>query len=453
MTLSVLIVEPDVEVLGDLASRLRALGLEVSIADDERLAVERARRRRPDAIVIEKNLAEGSSLVTALQADRQLSSVPRILIADGPTSDETVDRRDAAGLAKRLYAAMPRSRASAAREGDFRGDLTQVSVVDLLQLLSMNRRSGALSVSTSRGAGEVRLGDGEILDAVYQRHEGEKALFRLLSETDGSFAFSSGEANPLRRITTPTSALLMEGMRQADEVRALRTKLGDGGFDLVTAGQIPDDLSEVEARVVETLESPRSLEEVLDETSDGDLAVLGAVASLLRRNLLRRVDSGSRRAELGDPDRLQVLAALVKRLTRDGFSGGARLVFAGEPRRLAALGHAVGRIAQASVPAGAAPTTPVPHVLAVLQLPEGAELELFGLPLVDAFGALWGLSLPGSAAVVLLSGAQSALLDEVAGLLGTPVIDAEALVGELDEASSLQAAALVQSALQYLADR
>lgn len=451
MTLSVLVVDADVEVLGDLASRLRALGLEVSIADSEGLAVERARGRRPDAFVIERELGESSGLFHLLAADRHLADIPRVVIADGADGESVIERRDAAALARHLYAELPRAQVAGSGEGDFRGDLRQVSVFDLLQLLSMNRRSGTLSLTTPRGAGEVRLQDGEVVDAVYRRHEGEKALYRLLGESDGSFAFASGSATTLRRIEMPTNALLMEGARQADEVWARRAELGVEKGALVFEGELPEDAPRLAKEIAAALGVPRTLDELLDELGSADLELLDATGRLLSAGHLRRVDETTPRPELATPDRLQLLAALVKRLSREGYAGGARLIFAGDPRRLVAFGYALSRLAQAEVPASTVPTAPVPHTLCSVNLPEGARLELVALPLVDAFGALWGLSLPGSAAVVLLPGASSLLLEELAHVIGTPLLDARALVGELDENDAHQVAALVRAALDHLA--
>ena len=94
-------------------------------------------------------------------------------------------------IAKRVHA-LGNSVPTVAAGGDFRGDLQQVSVADLLQLLGANRRSGTLSLATPSGAGEVRLMDGEVVDAVYRRVDGEKAVVRLLGEAEGSFAFVGG---------------------------------------------------------------------------------------------------------------------------------------------------------------------------------------------------------------------------------------------------------------------
>ena len=83
--------------------------------------------------------------------------------------------RDAEIIARRMLSLRKASSPTQQRgQGDFRGDLRQVSLVDLLQLLGMNARTGVLSISTDSGAGELRLSDGNIVDAAYRkarRHE------------------------------------------------------------------------------------------------------------------------------------------------------------------------------------------------------------------------------------------------------------------------------------------
>lgn len=450
MTLSVLIVDAELEVLGDLASGLRALGLEVAIADSHTLALERARSRRPDALVIERSFADRTDLLERLAADRHLAAIPRLLMADSPTDGDLLDRRDCAALARSLYAVLPREKTVAGREGDFRGDLTQLGVVDLLQLLSMNRRSGALTIATSRGAGEVRLREGEIVDAVFRRQEGEKALFRLIAEQEGSFAFASGNETALRRIEVPTSALLLEGVRQIDEVRQLRDVLGGSDTALTTHVDLPSGATPLELEIFETLETPKSLDDLLEELGESDLRILQVTNQLLVSGHLRRLSEGTARAELTEPDRLHLLAALLRRLSREGFGGTARLVFAGDARRLAALAHAAGRLAEAEVPAQSLPLAPVPHTFATLKLPEAARLELVALPLAEEFGPLWSLSLPGSAAVVQLDGPGSALLEQLTGVLGIPLLSAVTVLGQMDEADSQQVAALIRGTLDQL---
>jgi Domain of unknown function (DUF4388) len=454
MSRSVLLVEPDVDALGALASELRSRGLNVSLADDADGAIARARATRLDAVLVSAPLMR--ELSGRLSQERELAELPRFALVDGPAADsaegESLPRGEPDLIARRLYSLPLKSAPVVADRGDFRGDLKQVSAVDLLQLLSMNRRTGVLSVTTASGAGEVRLANGEVVDAVYRRLEAEKALYRMLGETEGSFAFASGSASPLRRVQTATSMLLMEGMRRVDEVRRRRAELVAEDDALLAIGAPDHKATDVLRRVSELLSVPRTLDEILDELPDGDLELLEATNELLQSGVVRRIAKGAERAELADAEQMTVLGAVVKRLKRPGFAGPTRLVVAASPRRLGTLMHSVQRIADASLPPESPPAAPVPHVLATLRLSEGEELEIIGLPSLDAYGPIWSLTLPGSAAVIRLDAASTHPFDEVCAVAGVALIDAGAL-GPVDETDPGQMAALIRTALDRAAAR
>jgi hypothetical protein len=218
MSRLVLLIEPDVDELGALASKLRAHGLDVAIADSVEGGAERARTQPIAVLLISSALSHAPGFEERLAFEPALARMPRFVLVDGVghRGDGEVARWDVEGIAKRVYALHRSVPPAAAAGGDFRGDLKQVSVADLLQLLGANRRSGTLSVVTPSGTGEVRLTDGEVVDAVYGRVDGEKAVIRLLGESDGAFAFAGGTQATLRRIERSSNALLMDGMRQLD---------------------------------------------------------------------------------------------------------------------------------------------------------------------------------------------------------------------------------------------
>lgn len=230
MSRRVLLVDSDVDALGELASALRARGLLVVNANGAFEAVEQAFKRRPDVVLAAREINEHSALTGAFEAVPELADTPLLFLAreDSDLGPDDVPRGDVDRIVSRISEASPRgSRYPSPQET--RGDLQQVPLVDLLQLLSMNRRSGVLGITTPSGAGEVRLAGGEVIDAVYRRLEGEKALFRLLGEREGHFAFAPGEPSTVRRIVSTTSRLLFEAMRQVDEVRRRRADLAPTG--------------------------------------------------------------------------------------------------------------------------------------------------------------------------------------------------------------------------------
>ncbi|XXY54788.1 DUF4388 domain-containing protein [Sorangium sp. So ce269] len=247
MSRRVLLVDSDVDALGALASALRARGLTVNNANGAFEAVEQAFKRRPDVVLAARAVDEDSALADAFAAVPDLADTPILFLVDSDDGDDgeigpdDVLRSDVDHIVSRITEASPRgSRPTALQE--IRGDLQQVPLVDLLQLLAMNRRSGVLGITTPAGAGELRISAGEVIDAVYRRLEGEKALYRLLGERDGHFAFSPGEPASARRIMAPTSRLLMEALRQVDEVQRRRAELAPAGEAFLVTEPSSDDL-------------------------------------------------------------------------------------------------------------------------------------------------------------------------------------------------------------------
>ena len=91
---------------------------------------------------------------------------------------------------------------------------------------------------------------------------------------------------------------------------------------------------------------------------------------------------------------------------------------------------------------------PIPHSIATVRLGDDVDLELVALPLVPAYAPLWSLALAGSAIVVRLDDAAGSALTEVCAAAELPVLDAQILVGALEEASVAQVASLVRAAIE-----
>ena len=442
MSRAVLLIEPDVDLLGRLSASLRSRGLEVWIADRVESAVARARAQLPDCILLGPALSDVAGLDARLAEAPGLDALPRLSLAAGAdrSRPEALDATDPGAIAQRVYA-LPRKLTSVASEtSDFRGDLAHVSVVDLLQLLGMNKQSGTLTLQTPLGQGEVRLVDGELVDALYRRLEGIKALYRLLGEREGSFSFAPGASPGLtRRIDMGGNNLLLEGMRQLDEVQRLLGVLELSDDALIAVGPPGLDAPDLVQYVLHALAIPRTVSELLDDTTALDFEVLSLVAELLDSGKVRRITGGALRTELADSERLGVLAALVKRAARAGFYGAPRVGIAAPVRLLLGVLAALGRLAEAMAPAESVPAAPIPHLLATLRLPDGVDLDVMGFPLVEAYSPLTALALPGCIAVARLG--EGGALGPDLELLGVPLIDRPDLASE--DPSSESVAALI----------
>lgn len=452
MSRLVLLVDPDVDKLGELASKLRARALDVAIADSVESAAERAHQALVGVILVSDALFATEGFEARIRSVRRLSAQPLFVLvdrADGWVQNE-LERGDLDGIVRRVFALPSHSVPAAAATGDFRGDLAQVSVADLLQLLSMNRRSGTLAVTTPSGSGELRLADGEVIDAVYRRVDGEKAVFRLLGESEGTFAFTTGAQQTLRRIERPSHGLLMEGMRQIDEMRSLKEALALGDDALLAVVTESPGAPEVEQRVLDVLSTPHTLNELLDEIPALDLDILSSLKGMLDRRSVQRFETSSLRVELADEEGLSVLSALARRLPRSGFEGPARLGIAASARRLAAIMSVLGRIVDVTVAADV-PVAPVPHPLATLKLSDNVEVELVGIPLVEAYAPFWALVLPSCAAILRIEPEQSEVLEAGCRLASIPIVEGEEILGSGGDADPRVFAGLLKLALERAA--
>ena len=468
MSRKVMILHSDVDALGTLASALRARGLGVSIASEVFDAVEQAYQKKPHVLLAQKEMDREGDLSAALSAVPSLSELPLYYLVDPATrkslGPREIKRTDVDRIASLILEVALRETATDAHN-ELRGNVQQMPLVDLLQLLTMNQRSGTLSVTTPSGAGEVRLADGQIVDAVYRRVEGEKALFRLLGVTAGQFAFVPGEAAP-RKIQTPTNALLMEAMRQMDELRQLRKEIAPASEvflanDLASASMamsgpvvsVPgeDAASRMERETLAALQVPRGIDELCDEIAALDLEVVRALSKLLAAKRVHAMPLSSLTAPFAPEGQMSILRALVSRLTPKGFLPPPRVVIAASPRRMLGLAHAVRYIEGVTPTAEAPPRASLPRAFGTLRLGEGVELSLVGLPVDDTFAPVWSLTLPGAAAVVRVDGAGGAAFESCCEAVDVQVLEAERLVTELDVAMPAQVAALVRAAIETAA--
>ncbi len=473
MPRKVLLVDPNVNALGALATELRERGITVSNASEVFDAVEQAFRSRPDVVLFAERSDGAGDLRAAFLAVPELAHTPLLhLVRAEHTEDRgpnSIPRADLDQLVARIDTVSPRAERPAVLDQEIRGHLEQMPLGDLLQFLAMNRKSGLLGVTTPSGTGEVLLLDGEVIGASYRRLEGEKALFRLFGERDGRFAFTAGDVPPVRRIAVPTGQLLMESMRQVDEGRRRRNELAPEGEalrmieppTLTSAGRdvlsaalglvkpaSPVPGGPLAGELTDLLQIPRTLDEILDEVDAPDLVIFEALAALVTAKRIRRIPLADLTTPFASPKRLPVLRSLITRLTRSGFAPPPRLVIVAERSRFPALAHSLRRITDVVVPSERPPAAPLPRLLGTLRLDEDVSLAIIGLPSEPTFAPTWALALPGAVAVVRLEGAGGPALEAHCRDLEIQLLDAERLSRSFDLAVPARVASLVRAALE-----
>ena len=100
----------------------------------------------------------------------------------------------------------------------FAGDLTDLSIVELVQMLNLNKKSGVLNIDAGI-KGKVYLKDGQLHAAECDSLTGEDAIYRLVEEIKGKFNFEISDVSIDRNIAGSTMNVIMEACRIMDEKR------------------------------------------------------------------------------------------------------------------------------------------------------------------------------------------------------------------------------------------
>ncbi len=173
------------------------------------------------------------------------------------------------------------------------GNIEEIPLPDLLQLLSTSRKSGVLVLRSEWGTGRLHLRKGQIYFANIDESfdvSPRKAMFRMLTWNQGLFELEPpDERRVMEELQDSTEALLMEGMRQLDEFKELSPKLPPLAAEVsvpTPLGPRLRDLSPDYLDVIQIALGGATVQAILDQSRQTDLDTATAMLSLLERGYL-----------------------------------------------------------------------------------------------------------------------------------------------------------------------
>jgi hypothetical protein len=174
------------------------------------------------------------------------------------------------------------------------GSIAEIPLPDLMQLFSASKKSGTLVVRTDQDTGKLFFDSGRVVYATVNENYDVapiKSLFRILTWEEGSFDMEPAEDREfLEPITMSTEGLLMEAMRQLDEIRRLGTDLPPMHANIaLSMPMIPPlrDLSPEELDVLQLAYNYGHVETMLNKSLATDLETSEILVKLLKSGYLR----------------------------------------------------------------------------------------------------------------------------------------------------------------------
>ncbi|MCA9671979.1 MAG: DUF4388 domain-containing protein [Myxococcales bacterium] len=226
----ILIIDGDAESTTVLELKLVAAGYDVRVYKTTAEAAREVLGSSVDLILSEVRLepVDGFGFLERIRADPRTRDIPLIFVSDRTDADD-VNRGFELGAAD--YIVKPytpellvakvkmvlEQRPPAPGTRGVSGSLREMSLPDILQILSAGKKSGQLRLRFPDGSGEIYLDGGQVVNAVCGSLRGTKALYRLLPVDDGEFTLDPNAQIPERVIHQSTEALVLEAMRRFDE--------------------------------------------------------------------------------------------------------------------------------------------------------------------------------------------------------------------------------------------
>jgi len=255
--------------------------------------------------------------------------------------------------------------AQGSHSGPFAGDLSEMPLVDVVQVMELGRKSGVVRLSTPPDQqGTLFFRDGKLVDAELGALEGAAAVYRMLAWTAGRF---ESELKAVRRkdmIGLANHAILAEGLRRADQWSKLLEQLPplETVFDVdfkqlgERLGDIPDEVN----AVLRLFDGERTLLQVVDACDYDDIEALTIIGRLYFDGLIHETVAAPPGAAPPEP----------RRWGTEGFErDGSMATAPGEPSSSAAApadgGEAFARAVEAEAIAGSTDPPVAPALDAV----------------------------------------------------------------------------------------
>jgi DNA-binding response OmpR family regulator len=238
MAHKILIVDDNPSVLKLLNISLTKVGYEVIEAENGEVAFDLANKEKPELIISDIMMPQmdGLELCWMIRENSQVPLVPFIFLTsfdDQETEikgfragaddylNKPIDRKQ---LIERVHDLVQRTSklkdiAGSSKHKGFSGDLRDLSIVELVQMLNMNKKTGPLQID-GRIQGTIYLKEGELHAAETVNKEGEQAFYELVTCGKGSFNFEPIEVNIDRNVNGSTMNVIMEACRIMDERKA-----------------------------------------------------------------------------------------------------------------------------------------------------------------------------------------------------------------------------------------
>jgi DNA-binding response OmpR family regulator len=173
------------------------------------------------------------------------------------------------------------------------GSVEHLGIADLLQILSLNNKSGRVELKDGRRQGRIVFEGGKIVHAECRGIQGEKAIYRMLGWTTATFRLVPLQGEGVERtVQASTSNVLMDGLVSLDEWNRWEPMMPPEEFRIEMAPESESrldghDATRAEVEVMRRAKGGPTVGDILDQSPLPDAELAEALCALLTRDVIR----------------------------------------------------------------------------------------------------------------------------------------------------------------------
>lgn len=104
----------------------------------------------------------------------------------------------------------------------FTGDLSQIRLLDILNLLIVEEKTGKVTLKKGNTLGEIFVEHGRIIHGAAESSYGEEAIYLMMTWTIGKFSYTPDVLPDSQTVDTPTKQILADGVQRVQEWDRIR---------------------------------------------------------------------------------------------------------------------------------------------------------------------------------------------------------------------------------------
>jgi CheY-like chemotaxis protein len=161
------------------------------------------------------------------------------------------------------------------------GNLTEINIGEIIQILVLIRKDGRLFVVWEDRKGEIYLQNGNITYATVEDLKGESAIYRLLAWREGKFRFDTGITTKNRNVQKSLESIFFEGLDILEEYRRLMEQFPSlNAYVEVISVTGHENITPEEAKILKVVNESDTLNDIISHSPFDDLKTLKILSRL-----------------------------------------------------------------------------------------------------------------------------------------------------------------------------